>query len=92
MIFIFWDRKDNEYVKKVSISLLHTYFSTKCSLFQPHKLKTEGQNDDFSGGPREDNKWAGLLAMGSMSFKRGEKIPGVGSIAMILVRTTILTY
>ena len=39
----------------------------------------------------EDRKWAILLAMGLMSFSTGEKMPGVRSLAMISVRTTILT-
>ena len=53
------------------------------------QLKTEWQNDEFSGGL--DKKWASLLAMGPILFKTYEKMHWVRSIAMMSVRTTILT-
>ena len=42
-------------------------------------------------GPIEDKNWASMLAMRQMSFKTGEEMPGVKSIAKISVKTTVLT-
>ena len=45
----------------------------------------------FQGGHIEDKESASFLAIGPMSFTTHEIMPGVRSIAMISVRTTILT-
>ena len=71
--------------------LVHKFLN-KMTLKTP-KVKTEGgvmfliAKLRFFRVHLEDKKWACLLAMCPMSFKTGEKMPGVRSVAMISVRT-----
>ena len=85
-LYIFFYRKDIEYVKTKNIYLKSINFSTK-ELFYPTKLKTEGGDWFllakllFFRDCGDDKKWAGLLAIGPISFKTSVNVPGVMSIA-----------
>ena len=77
--------KSFQYVETICIEPHDTYVLFRTFLFQSNNKRF------FSmWGPPEASQMASLLAKGPMSFLASEDRPGIGNIAMISVRTTIL--